>query len=213
MNTIMKKTALVLAGAGILTAAMPVLAEQTQDTGNGALTTSARLNFRVVIPRFIRFGVGTGAALTGTSTTVDLVSFEPTLDEVGSGTALPATSNGTVNVALVANGGAVSITATNSLSGGLSDGASTPEFIPFTDISATTSDNNFPAPAIPNNGSAGTAAAVPLGGIGTIGNKVTRRTASWTFSYANTSGMIPSAGTYGETAVKGGQVTYIASMP
>lgn len=213
MNTIMKKTAAMFAGAGVLALTAPVFAEQTQTNGSGALTTNAKLNFRVVIPRFIRFGVGTGAALTGTDATVDLVSFEPTLDEVGSGSALSAASNGTVSVALVANGGAVSITATNSLSGGLSDGGSTPEFIPFTDISSSSSDSNFPAPTIPNNGSAGTAASIALGGTGTIGNKVTRRTASWTFSYANTSGNIPSAGTYGETAVKGGQVTYIASMP
>lgn len=130
------------------TAAVSVtaMAEQTQTNGTGTLSTDAKLNFRIVVPRFIRFGVGTGAALAGTSGTVDTVSFEPTLDELGSGTALSAASNGTVSVALVANGGAVSITATNSLSGGMSDGESTPEFIPFSTISSASSDANFPVP-------------------------------------------------------------------
>lgn len=57
---------LTILGLGVAVAALAapqlVLAEQNQTTGPGTITATARLDFRVIIPRFLMFRVGTPVA-------------------------------------------------------------------------------------------------------------------------------------------------------
>ena len=82
INRIALSTAL----AGIIGAAAVIpqqaTAEQTQMTGAGALSTAARLDFSIVIPRFLRFRVGTASG------TIDLITFSPSAAVVGDGSAV-----------------------------------------------------------------------------------------------------------------------------
>ena len=80
----MLKTHKTLGAAGLLclamAAVMPAHAESDFQTGAGTLNANARLDFRVVIPKFIRFQVGSAGA------TIDLVEFSVPAANVGDGT-------------------------------------------------------------------------------------------------------------------------------
>lgn len=171
-----------------LSAAPTAKAESDIQTGTGALSAGADLNFRVVIPRFINFRVGS------TGTTVDLVEFTVAAADVGDGDAVSRTnaSGAAIGVSLVSNVGNVALSADGSGTG-LSDGTNT---IPWSQISGTSSDaSNFPVPVI--DGSATTLTAPTSG--------VISRSADWTFVYENDA--VLGAGTYD------GTVTYTASSP
>ena len=84
----------------------PASAESDFQTGAGALNANARLDFRVVIPKFIRFQVGSPGA------TVDLVEFTVPAANVGDGTDIARTNGGVVPVLLQSNNGNVSLTGT-----------------------------------------------------------------------------------------------------
>lgn len=165
----------------------------------------ARIDFRIIIPGFLRFRVGTNVAGT-----IDQITFDMTATpgNVGNATAILGTGGdaGTsvANVSVQGNNGQVTITPTNSSAGaGLGTGTAADGFIPYTEITTTASIAQLPAPTLTN---AGGAAVLPTLNAG----KVTDRTGTWTYRYANTT--IPSAGTYG-TSVNGGRVTYTATMP
>ena len=200
----LRKIAAALAAAS---AAMAVpqfaAAEQTQVTGAGALSTAARLDFSIVIPRFLRFRVGTA---TGT---IDQITFTVPGANVGNSTPVAGTGGdaggGTAaNVSVVGNGGQITITETNN-SGALGlKHATLAEYINYSQISTTSSDTtNLQRPVLSN---AGGGTSLPVLNAG----NVTNRSAVWTYSYLNTT--IPSAGTYGANA-NGGRVTYTAAMP
>lgn len=172
-----------------LTAMAPAFAESDFQTGNGALTANADLDFRVVIPQFISFRVGTAGAGN-----VDLVEFSVNAADVGNGVAVGRTNAGgaAIPVALLSNVGNVNLSATGS-GAGLTDGVNT---LPWSVISGTSSDAaNFPVPGIG-------AAATTLIAAGT---GVIDRTADWSFEYSNAS--VVGAGTYE------GTVTYTAATP
>lgn len=193
--------ALCLLAAGL--PATPVSAEQRNDTTN-PLNVNARLNFRVVYPRFLSFRVGT------TGAAVNLLDFTVPAAQVGSGTPIAGTGGDAgpsgVNVQVVGNNGQVTITPTNNSGGlGIGTGAPADGRINYNQIGTATSVPQLPAPVLAN---AGGAAVTP-----TLNSAlVTQRTAVWTFSYLNQT--IPSAGTYGGAGgANGGRVTYTATMP
>ena len=198
MNTVRSIRGLALAGVASLglIALTPAFAESDFQTGGGALNANARLDFRVVIPKFIRFQVGSAGA------TIDLVEFTVPAANVGDATPIARTNGGAVPVLLQSNNGNVSLTATTL--GQLNNGAG--ENISFADISSTSSDPNFNVPTLVNGGTSAAVTVTP-----NVGTRVINRTANWTFSYANTSTV--GAGSYGGVNVNNGRVTYTASLP
>lgn len=184
--------------------AVPAIAAAESNFVTGAATATganARLDFRIVIPSVLYLAVGSNnlPALTDNAT-IDTVNFG-TIATPGSGPV--AATSGPVNVAIRGNNGNISLTATHVGAGGLSDG--TGENISMTTISAVSGGGGIGHPTFVDNG---TSAAVPV--TPNIGTRITNRTDTWTFSYANAT--IPAAGTYG-TAANQGRVTYTATMP
>ena len=172
---------------------------------NGAGSAAAKLDFRVIIPRVLFLGVGTGATAVAPATvaTVDRVIFDYTTNPAAIGTGVAAgsiTNNGlvpagsTVPVKVIGNNGQVVLTSTNS--GNLVSGTDTIPFSQITTTSSLVTIGGVSAPA-----ATGATANVIL----TTGTKVTNAAANWTFAYANAA-TVPS-GTYD------GRVTYTAAMP
>ncbi|MCW5654931.1 hypothetical protein [Hydrogenophaga sp.] len=195
------KKALLLSSALAMALAAPLMASAESQLVTGAGSATARLDFRVVIPRVLFLGVGTGAAGLTTNTTIDTVTFDYTGNPaaVGTGAAASTITGNVVPVRVIGNNGQVSLVA--STTGALTN--ATADTIPWSEITATTSLAALPSPVIPNTGT-GTGSNVTL----SSGTKITDRSANWTFSYANSGVVAP--GTYGTT---NGRVTYTASMP
>ena len=178
------------------------LAEATIATGAGALSTNARLNFRVVMPRFLRFRVGAAGGV------INLIAFAPTAEQVGTSASLAGAGGdlggSTVTVGVWSNAGQITITPTNNSGGtGLRAVAPADGAISYAEISTSTSSAFIPSPVLSNAG--GSAALVTPTTL-----PVTLRTGSWTYNYANTT--IPAASVFG-TSARGGRVTYTASSP
>lgn len=198
MKKALLKTTLALA------LATPLLASAesqliTTPTGNAV----ARLDFRVIVPRVLFLGVGTGAAGLANNTTIDTVTFDYSTNPAAVGTGVAGVAGvitgAVVPVRVVGNNGQISLTATTT--GALTN--ATADTIPWSEISAVSSLAALPSPLIPNTG-VGAGSNVTL----SSGTKITDRSANWTFSYANTNVVAP--GTYGTT---NGRVTYTAAMP
>lgn len=179
-----------------LAAALPAAAESDFQTGAGALNANARLDFRVVIPKFIRFQVGSAGA------TVDLVEFSVPAANVGDGTDIARTNGGAVPVLLQSNNGNVSLTATTL--GQLNNGAG--ENISFAEILSTSSDPNLNVPTLIDGGTSAAVTVTP-----NVGARVVNRTANWSFAYSNTN--FVGSGSYGGVNVNNGRVTYTAALP
>ena len=196
----MKKVLLIAAMGLAGFAATSVQAESAFVTGTG--TAAADLNLRVIIPRVLFLGVGTGAAALGASNaTVDRITYDYTTNAtaIGGGAAAAVITNSgaftpanSVPVRVVGNNGQIVITATNPVS--LLSGT---DAIPFTQFSAVSGDVTLAHPAL------GGGTASPT--LNTGSTKVTTRNAVWTYTYANT--VTPPSGTYD------GQIVYTASMP
>jgi hypothetical protein len=200
------KKALLLKSTLALALATPLLASAESQLVNGAGSATARLDFRVIIPRVLFLGVGAGSATLANNPGIDLVSFDYTNNpsDVGGGVTAPAllTSGAVVPVRVVGNNGVITLSA--STVGALSNGAG--DTIPWTQISATSALAALPSPTIPASGT-GAGSAVTV----SSGTKITDRSTNWTFSYANAA-VVP-AGTYGATVANNSRVTYTASMP
>lgn len=179
-----------------LTAAFSAHAESDFQTGAGALNANARLDFRVVIPKFVRFQVGSAGA------TVDLVEFTVPAANVGDGTDIARTNGGAVPVLLQSNNGNVTLTGTTL--GQLNNGAG--ENISFAEILSTSSDPNLNMPTLVDGGTSAAITVTP-----NVGPRVVNRTANWSFAYSNTN--FVGAGSYGGVNVNNGRVTYTASVP
>lgn len=184
-----------LASLGLLVLA-PANAESDFQTGTGALNANARLDFRVVIPKLIRFQVGSAGA------TVDLVEFSVPAANVGDGSDIARTNGGAVPVLLQSNNGNVAVTATTL--GQLNNGAG--ENISFAEILSTSSDPLFNVPTLLNGATSAAITVTP-----NVGTRVVNRTANWSFAYSNSS--FVGAGSYGGVNVNNGRVTYTASLP
>ena len=197
----MKKNILAIALSLVSLVTLSAHAESNIVVGAG--TAAARLDFRVVLPRVLFLGVGTGAAGTVANATVDRLDFDYTTNggAIGSGAAAGSITNtggfaaNAIPVRVLGNNGQIVLTSTNS--GNLVNSVTPADTIPFTQITSNTSDPLLPVP-VANGGTANPT-------FNTGSTKVTTRTANWTFAYANT--VTPAAGTYN------GTVTYTASMP
>lgn len=194
----MRKSIRPLVAATAMALTWPVASWAESQFVIGAGNASARLDFRVVIPRVLFLAVGTGNALPlATNGTIDTLTFDYSANaaDVGSGTASAGQS---VNVRVRGNNGQITLAA--STTGALTN--ATGDTIPWSQISGTSDQATLPSPALPLTGSGATSNVTLSAG------KVTDRTATWTFRYANTAVVPP--GTYGTT---NGRVTYTAAMP
>jgi hypothetical protein len=183
-------------------------AESNLQTGGGGVTATARLDFRVVVPKVLFLQVGTGTSMAANNA-VNIIDFQVPAANVGDASAIGATvssgdqGNGTVTARVIGNNGNVTLTSTTT--GALDNGAG--DTISFGQIatSATVLSSATPlaAPALVDG--ATTSTTVPAAG------KIVNRDARWTFSYLN--GAIVPPGTYGGVNANNGRVTYTASMP
>lgn len=196
------------AGVAALGASMNALAESNVQNGAGALTATARLDFRVTVPKVLFLQVGTGTALAA-NTTINLIDFTVPAASVGDGNPIAATAasgdlgSGAVTARVLGNNGDVTLTSTTA--GALGNGAG--DTLSFAQIATTsavlTSGTALAAPALADG--ATTSTTVPATG------KIVNRDARWTFSFLNSAVVPP--GTYGGAGTNNGRVTYTASMP
>jgi len=185
-----------------------------QDADNNpadGLNVSIGLNHQVTIPQILFFRIGASGS-------VEQVEFDLTAAQavqpnnsqyngtalvLGDGTVIDASSNGALDVFLIANVAPIDISYTVSDSNGLSDGAG--NFIPYNQIITQSSDANLPAPILDNTGGpVGSSNAVTILG-NSFGGRVANYQATWTYRYLNQ--QIPVAGQYS------GRITYTASVP
>ena len=205
----MKRPQIKLIALSVLAASAAMLAPVSQaetftDTVAG-FSAPVNLDFRIIIPGFLRLRVGTAGV------TIDQITFDMTATPGNVGNSTPVAGTGgdaggtAANVTVQGNNGQITITETNSSGGlGLGTGLVTDGYIAYSEITTVSSDAvNLQAPTLSNTGG-GTSLPVLNAG------KVTNRSAIWTYAYANTT--TPSAGTYG-TSANGGRVTYTATMP
>jgi hypothetical protein len=205
---ITSRTAYIAAAFIVLGIPLMARAESNVQTGVGAASATAHLDFRVTVPKVLFLQVGTGT-LMASNPTINLIDFNVPAANVGDGNSITATAasgdigNGTVTAKVVGNSGNVTLTATTvgALSNGAGDTLSFAEI--GTAVSALTSPTPLAAPAL-LDGATSSTVVPPVG-------KVVSRDARWTFSYLNTTS--PAAGTYGGVNTNNGRVTYTASMP
>jgi hypothetical protein len=203
----------VLAAAAVA-APMLATAESNLQTGAGALTATAHVDFQITIPKFlfVRVGAGTGTATGGwasspAGTQIDLITWAPTPAQVGTGS-LPGTGGdlggGVETAVVVGNSGNVTFQSTTTAA--LSDGAG--DTIGYSNITVTPAAGTTPTMLLPpllvDTGGTTTTTLTAVG-------KIVQQDAKWTYAYKNTA--TPPAGTYGGVNTNGGRVTYTASAP
>ncbi len=186
----------------------------TPTPANG--TASARVDFRITIPRILFLQVGTGTPFTDAlnGTNINLIDFVVTPANLGGGP-IAATSgsgdlgNGAVTVRVFGNDGNIGLTSTTT--GNLTNAAG--DTIPWTEINvaavAGTASGVF-LPAIiphPTFVSNATSASIPL----TATAKLVRSVGNWAYTFANSTPY--AAGSYGGVGVQNGRVTYTATLP
>jgi len=177
-------------------------AESTVQTGAGALTANARVDFSIVIPKILFLRVGTAGA------GIDLITFTVPSGSVGNSTPISGTggdlTGGVVTAVVQANSGTVTLNA--QATGALSDGAAG-DTISYSQIVTTAATNTtatiLQAPVLAN----GTSANITLTPV----SKIVNQDAKWTYTYSNTA-VVP-AGTYGGINTNNGRITYQATMP
>lgn len=192
------------AGLALALASTAAFADSTTDT---AAPWSAAVNhdFRIVIPGFLFFRVGTDAAGT-----VNQITFTATTANVGNGLSITGTGGEAgggsgANVVVRANVGQITITESNNSGGlGLGTGVAADGYISYGEIATASSSPDLPAPTL-SNASLNTSQPV-LNSL-----KTTNRSAVWTYTYSNNT--VPSEGNYGAGGGTGGRVTYTATAP
>ncbi|WP_213952726.1 MULTISPECIES: hypothetical protein [unclassified Variovorax] len=216
--------------ASALAALLVPLAAQAESTVTNSLTAaapapaSARLDFRITIPKVLFLQVGTGAAAPLAALgTINKIEFDVPAGNVGNGTAVAPTTGGDllggtgVTVRVYSNTGS-RVDLTSTTTGPMTAGGAAS--VPWSDIAVTTaslatptagySNIAIPHPAFTTGASGGTSAAVALTGAGGGSPAgLVRREGSWVFAYANTAAL--PAGVYGDTAANNGRVTYTAT--
>jgi len=213
------KHLLLTATVVVALAPFAVQAESNFVTSTGALSASAKLDFKVVVPKVLFLQVGAGTNMAD-NTTVNKVSFDVPAASLGNSTAVAGTggdlAGGGVTVRVLGNSGTVTLT--NATTGQLSSGVAGNPTVPWTDIvvtpgaltSTTTGYTNAAIAPPPFNNAVGGGASATATTL-TASAGLVRREGSWTFAYANTA-TLP-AGTYGDTVGNNGRVTYTATAP
>jgi hypothetical protein len=179
----------------VMAAPFAANAESTFVTGTGSpITTTARVDFQIQIPKFLTLQVGSAG------TTIDTITFAPSATDLINLTAVDGTGGNSgpsgVTTVVRGNNGAVSLVAntTGPLLSGL-------DSIDWSQITTTSSSAGLPAPSIVTGGP-GTTASVTAN---LAGGRVTNQAATWTYQFLNST--VAPQGTYA------GRVTYTASMP
>lgn len=212
MTPIFKLSRLTALLAAAALAPLAVQAESVFQSGAGALSGSARLDFRIVIPKilFLQVGAGPVAPALTANGTINLIDFTPLAANIGDSSVIAATpasgdlGTGAVTARLVSNGGDVTFNSTTT--GALTTGVAL-ETIPYSEIAVATavlsSATALPMPALVATGGTTSTTVTAVA-------KVVNRDARWTFTYRNTAVVAP--GTYGGTNTNGSRVTYTASV-
>jgi hypothetical protein len=202
MKTNIKRIILAVAVGSVFASPGLAMAEVTSATGPvGTLSTTARQDFQVIIPRFLQFRVG------ATAGTISLVDCDMTANAAVLGNAVNQAcaggdaGAGVSNVSVISNAGQITLTATTL--GQLQSGANN---MPFSEIVTNTSSAFVPAPTLPAMGGVSPTVNVAMNAA-----PITNRQATWTYGYANTTVYAP--GTYGGVNVQNGRATYTASSP
>ena len=173
-------------------------AESSTVSGGANLSTTAHVDFSIIIPRvlFLRIGaLGAG---------IDAIVFTVPAANVGNGTPVAGTGGdltlGQVTAVVQANGNAnvqLKADATGALTNASGD------TINYSQINTASNNGSLPAPVL-NNATSGT---ITVNAVG----KIVNQSAVWTYSYLN-SAVVP-AGTYGSTVALNGRITYTATLP
>lgn len=181
-------------------------------------TATARVDFRITIPRVLFLRVGTGTDYANNAN-VDLIDFAVPAGNVGNGAAVAATAgsgdrtNGAVTVRVLGNGG--NITLNSATTGPLNNGAGATigwdqiavaaAALPATTTGFTNGAITHPTFNTGAGGGAGTATNLAAT------NGLVRQEGQWTYSYLNQN--VAAAGTYGGVNTQNGRVSYTATMP
>jgi hypothetical protein len=183
-------------------------AESSFQTGAGALTAKANLDFQITVPKILFLQVGTGTALANNAT-INLISFTVPAANVGDGVAVAASAgsgdlgNGAVTAKVIANNGTVTFSSTTA--GAINDGAAG-DTVSWGQIGVAvatlTSGTALAHPALADGATTTTSI--------TATNKVVNQDAKWTYTYKNQN--VIAAGTYGGVNTNNGRVTYTASI-
>ncbi len=197
---------------------LPTLSQAESDINtptpaNG--TASARVDFRITVPRILFLQVGTGTSFVD-NPTINLIDFVVTPANLGGGpiTATAASGDvgsGAVTVRVFGNDGAIGLTSTTT--GNLTNAALGGDTIPWTEINvasvAGTAAGVFQPAIIPHPTfvAGATSPAVSLAATA----KVVRSSGTWTYTFANSTPY--AAGTYGGVGVQNGRVIYTATLP
>lgn len=204
LTKVLRKTAIAIA----LAAPLAGFAESNFQSGAGALTGTARLDFQITIPKTLFLQVGTGSA-NATNATINQIAFSVPAANVGDSSVIAATAgsgdlgNGTVTAKVLGNNGTITFSSTTI--GALSNGAG--DSISYGQI-GTASVTNTTATVLAHpalaDGATTTISLTPVG-------KVVNQDAKWTYTYKNQSIVAP--GTYGGVNANNSRVTYTAAMP
>jgi hypothetical protein len=193
------KFAKLLIAAAAVAAVFSAQAESDLNTsGVAGASASAKLDFRITVPRiiFLRVGTGTNFADALGGANIDRVDFTLTANDLTSGAAIAGASGAgayPIVARVLGNGGNVSFSATGPAVGLSGPVGSTP--VPWTQIvPAVAAGGTLPHPVV--NGAITNLPAT---------NSVVNATSNWTFNYANSTAI--AAGVYN------GQVTYTAALP
>jgi hypothetical protein len=208
MNPKISRALKQVALAAALVAPFAASAESNFQTGAGALSAAANVDFTITIPKVLFLQVGTGT-LFANNPAVNLITFNVPAANVGNGTAVAATAgsgdlgNGTVTAIVRGNAGNVTLGA--STLGAINNGAG--DSIPWSQVTTTPASLStatvLSAPTLAN----GASSNVTLTAV----NKIVNQDARWTYAYAN--GAIVPAGTYGGINANNGRVLYTATLP
>jgi hypothetical protein len=204
--SIMKKVVMTsLLAAAILSVAGSARAESNFQTGAGALTATAHLDFQIIVPKMLYLRVGTGVDRT-TVATVDLISFTVPAANVGDASVIAGTggdlTGGVVTARVIANNGTVTVTTTtpNQIKDPAGDLISYGQIALA--VATLTSATAFTPAAMTDNTVTSTTIAPTL--------NIVNRDARWTFTYLNQN--VVSAGTYGGVNTNNSRVLYTASI-
>jgi hypothetical protein len=202
---------LLIKTAALWALAAPFMAQAESSIATGAgspLPTSAKLDFKITVPKMIYLRVGTGANLAADGT-VNLIDFTVPAASIGNATAVAATAasgdlgNGVVTARVIGNNGTVTFTSvtTGALGNGAGDTISYGQI--NTVAAANTTGTTLAHPALVDAAAGTSISLAPVG-------KIVNQDAKWTYTYKNQNVVAP--GTYGGVNVNNGRVTYTASI-